>query len=184
MKNFSSLASLTIFLLASLGCAPDRTAKSYFACNLRPNYPKLDSDEVSSARLISLFRDYASQDQVQVAELAAGDVEKDLAKMPTVDLESAFYRNQMKRLTKICNVGEDEYPSVAAAAFIEIQASALINAADLHNATDEVIRTVVPSKLRNLTAGANILVLAAVCSPQAHPHLAEELAKKGLPCGK
>jgi hypothetical protein len=180
-KVGSLLLSFAIF--ASSGCAGHGSAHNSFACDSWPVYPKITPSEVSSGRLVSLFRKFANPDHVRLAELAAGDVELDLSRSKETDVEAAFYRSQMIRLAKSCGTTGTEGPSVAAATFIEMQASYLINAADLHNASDEIVAAVVPSSLPNLTAASNILVLAAGCSRERHPRLAAVLATTNLVCG-
>lgn len=174
-----SLILLSV-VLVFMGCAAHRTSHREFNCENWPIYPKVGDSNITSAQLISLFRSHADPNHVELARLSAGDVENGLRRRPSLDIEIAFYRSQIQRLERVCS--NDGSGRLAAAAFVEIQASALANAADLQNASDEVVRRVVPSELENLTAASNILILAAACSSRAHPRLASALAKKGLEC--
>lgn len=176
-------------LLASLlalgvyGCAARVKVDSAFDCYSMPAYPAMERDVRASSELVAWYLTHATPDQRRVTKAAAAMVEGKLSLNPDIDVENSFYRSQLLLLEDICIARQDDSQGLAAVTFVELQAASLIRAADLQEATPEVIARVVPSDRPNLTAGANIIVLAAGCSAQEHPLLAQVLAKRNLVCG-
>ncbi len=178
------LASVLAALVATgaTGCTPRVKVGPGFDCYSQPAYPPIGHAVSASSELVAWYSIYATTDQMRVTAAAAAMVESELSRKPGADVEASFFRSQLLLLEDICVAQQDGSRELGAVTFVELQAAALINAADLRDETPEVIASVIPSDSSNLTAGANIIVLAAGCSVREHPLLAELLAKRNLAC--
>lgn len=179
------LALVLASLLASgvSGCAPRVKVDSAFDCYSMPAYPPMDKDVTASSDLVAWYLAHATADEMRVTAAAAAMVEAALSRKPDLDVENRFFRSQLLLLEDICTPRQDDTCALGAVTFVELQAASLIRAADLRDGTPELIARVVPSDSPNLTAGANVIILAAGCSAQEHPLLAQVLAKRNLACG-
>lgn len=173
----------TAFLaICSSACASRAELGSDFSCYAMPAFPAISHDVDSASELVAWYAKHATADQMRVTTSAVGRVEKALAHNPEVDVEESFFKSQLLVLQGICRPTQGDTRELAAMIFVELQAAALINAANLRNQEPEMVVSVVPSDSPNLTAGMNIIVLAAGCSTREHPLLAEVLGKRNLAC--
>lgn len=172
-----------ILATGASGCAPRVKVASGFDCYSMPAYPPMEKEVRTSSELVAWYFTHATVDQMRITAAAAAMVESKLSLDPDVDVENSFFRSQLLLLEDICIARQDDGRGLGAVTFAELQAASLIRAADLRDETPEIIASVVPSDSPNLTAGANIIILAAGCSTREHPLLAQVLAKRNLACG-
>lgn len=175
----------TIFacLLLCIGITSCATSRQQISdCEVMHVYPAID-EPPNFAKLVSSFKRGAPLQHQRLLNHAASKTERFLSNHDGEDVETAFYSTSLRVIAKACRpVQQSQDELEIAAVFVERMGGSIVNSAQLRGRSSQEINVILPSNQINITAKANLVVLASSCSVENHRRINEALTRVGLHC--